>query len=91
MNQELTSQEIVLKNRNDLRITGVKKIESLNSNEFYLDTTLGKMIVRGTDLEMKNLDIEEGILIIIGKIQLMEYLQKDRPTKSKGFLSKLFK
>ncbi|MCK9536306.1 MAG: sporulation protein YabP [Bacilli bacterium] len=91
MNQELTSQEIILKNRSDLQITGVKKIESLNSNEFYLDTVLGKMVVRGTDLEMKHLDIEKEILIIIGKIYLMEYLNKDRSTKSKGFLAKLFK
>jgi len=89
--QELINQEIVLKNRNDLKITGVKKIESLNQNEFFLETSLGKMVVRGSDLEMKHLDIDKEILIIIGKIYLMEYLQKDRQTKSKGFLTKLFK
>ena len=47
MNQEVTSQEITLKNRTDLQITGVKKIESLNSNEFRLNTVLGKMVVGG--------------------------------------------
>lgn len=54
----LTDQEIVLKNRTDLHITGVKKLESLNSNEFFFETTLGKMHVRGHELEMKNLDLE---------------------------------
>lgn len=91
MDEILTSQEIILKNRSDLQITGVKKIESLNSNEFYVDTALGKMVVRGSDLEMKHLDIEKEILIIIGQISLMEYLQKGQAKKNKGFLTKLFK
>jgi sporulation protein YabP len=91
MNQELTSQEIILKNRTDLQITGVKKLESLNSNEFYLDTTLGKMVVKGTDLEMKHLDLEKEILVIVGKVYLMEYINKQKSEKDKGFLTKLFK
>lgn len=91
INQELTSQEILLKNRSDLQITGVKKLESLNSNEFYLDTTLGRMVVKGTDLEMKHLDLEREILVIVGKVYLMEYLNKQKSSKEKGFLAKLFK
>ena len=91
MNQEMTSQEILLKNRSELRITGVKKLESLNSNEFHLITVLGRMVVKGTELEMKQLDIEKEILVIIGKVYLMEYLTKDQSEKQKGFLTKLFK
>lgn len=91
MNQEMTSQEIFLKNRSDLTITGVKKLESLNSNEFHLVTVLGKMIIKGTDLEMKHLDIEKENLVIIGKVYLMEYLTKEKVEHQKGFLTKLFK
>jgi len=91
MNQELTSQEIILKNRNDLQITGVKKLESLNSNEFYIDTVLGKMVVKGVDLEMKHLDLEKEMLVIVGKVSVMEYISKDKTQKQKGFLTKLFK
>jgi hypothetical protein len=49
------------------------------------------MVVRGTDLEMKHLDIEREILLITGKIHLIEYLSKDQAAKTKGFLAKLFK
>jgi sporulation protein YabP len=87
----LTDQEIVLKNRTDLHITGVKKLESLNSNEFFFETTLGKMHVRGHELEMKNLDLEKEVLTITGKINSIEYLSKQRQEKAKGFLSKLFR
>jgi sporulation protein YabP len=85
------NQEIVLKNRSDLHITGVKKLESLNSNEFFLETNLGKMQVRGNELEMKNLDLEKEVLVISGKINSIEYLSRQKIEKTKGFLSKLFR
>lgn len=91
MNQEVSSQEIILKNRSDLHITGVKKLESLNTNELFVDTVLGRMVVKGTDLEMKHLDLESETLIITGKVYLMEYLNRQKKEAEKGFLSKLFK
>lgn len=91
MNQEVSSQEIILKNRSDLHITGVKKLESLNTNELFVDTVLGRMVVKGTDLEMKHLDLESETLIITGKVYLMEYLNRQKKEVEKGFLSKLFK
>jgi sporulation protein YabP len=87
----LSSQEINLKNRTDLHITGVKKLESLNSNEFFIDTVLGKMRISGTDLEMKNLDLEKEVLMITGKVNSMEYISKHKSEKDKSFLSKLFR
>lgn len=91
MNHELTSQEIILKNRSDLHISGVKKLESLNQNELFVDTVLGRMTVKGSDLEMKHLDLENQVLIITGKIHLMEYLNRPKSEKEKSFLTKLFK
>jgi sporulation protein YabP len=91
LNPTFSSQEIILKNRSDLHITGVKKLESLNGNEFYLDTVMGKMQVRGNELEMKNLDLEKEILVITGKVNSIEFLNKSKVEKEKGFLSKLFR
>lgn len=91
MNQEMTNQEIILKNRSDLHITGVKKLESLNPNEVYVDTVLGRMVVKGSDLEMKHLDLESETLVITGKVYLMEYLNRQKEKTEKGFLAKLFK
>lgn len=89
--QNRESQNITLKNRTELEITGVNKIESLNSEEFIIVTLLGNMIIRGTELEMKHLDIERGILWIEGKIFAMEYLDSYKPKKEKGIMGKLFK
>lgn len=91
MNQEISNQEIILKNRSDLKITGVKKLESLNHNELYVETVLGRMVVKGSDLEMKHLDLESETLVITGKVYLMEYLNQKKGQSEKGFLAKLFK
>lgn len=86
------SQVVTLKNRKNLEITGIKKIESLNSEEFFIHTNLGEMLVRGEQLEMQHLDIEKGILWINGLVYSIEYVESLKKSKNKGnFLGKLFK
>ena len=90
---EAKGQEITLKDRKKLEITGVKKIDSLNSEEFLVNTTLGILLIRGEDLEMQHLDIERGILWITGMVYSMEYIDTTIKTKKEknGFFSKVFK
>lgn len=91
MNQEISSQEIILKNRSELHITGVKKLESLNEQELYVETVLGRMLVRGSSMEMKHLDLTNETLVVTGKVYLIEYLNQKKNQSEKGFLAKLFK
>ncbi len=84
------SQEIILKDRKDLTITGVKKVNTLNPTCFDVDTILGRMKVDGKDLEMMSMDIEEGVLVITGSIHQMSYLDNAKK-KEAGFFAKLFK
>ena len=89
--EDIKEQNVVLKNRKNLEITGVKKLDSLNPLEFIVYTVLGKMIIKGKDLEMLSLDIDHGKLEIIGTVRLIEYIEKLESKKEKGFVSKLFK
>ena len=92
MNSELKEQTLTLNNRKRLEITGVKKLESLNKTEFFVDTILGLLLVKGEDLEMQHLDIEKGILWIIGRVSSLSYLDEDtNKKKDEGFFKKLFK
>ncbi|MBE6130106.1 MAG: sporulation protein YabP [Erysipelotrichaceae bacterium] len=92
MNNELKEQILTLNNRKRLEITGVKKLESLNKTEFFVDTILGLLLIRGEDLEMQHLDIEKGILWIIGRVSSLSYLDEDtNKKKDEGFFKKLFK
>ena len=83
--------DIVMRSRKLLEITGVKQVESFDSEEFLLETTMGYLAIRGQNLQMKNLDVDKGIVSIKGKIFDIVYLDEHHGEKAKGFFSKLFK
>ncbi|XMB67894.1 sporulation protein YabP [Mycoplasmatota bacterium zrk1] len=82
--------QLFLKDRKSLEITGVKKIESLNEEEFIVETELGLMSILGRELEMRNLDVDKGELQIKGYITMIEY-KDHQVSASKSMFSKLFK
>ncbi len=89
---ELNEQSITLNNRKKLEITGVEKLENLNKEEFLVKTSLGMLMVTGSDLEMQHLDLEKHVLLISGTITSLEYLDEELDkNKKEGFFKKLFK
>ncbi|MBB6451549.1 sporulation protein YabP [Geomicrobium halophilum] len=83
--------DIVMKGRKTLEISGVKEVESFDSQEFLLETVMGYLSVRGRDLHMRNLNVEEGLVSIEGKIDDLIYVDEHNSGKPKGFIGKLFK
>ncbi|MBQ8292941.1 MAG: sporulation protein YabP [Bacilli bacterium] len=92
MNSEQNNSTVTLKNRKNLEIKGIKKLESLNPNEFYIITNLGDLLVRGENLEMRELDMDKGNLWISGLIYSLEYIEEVSTKKNKqNILGKIFK
>ena len=52
---------------------------------------MGYLAIKGQNLQMKNLDVDKGIVSIKGKIYDLIYLEDHQGDKAKGFFSKLFK
>ncbi|QDP38834.1 sporulation protein YabP [Radiobacillus deserti] len=94
-NQSVRAQvehHVRMSNRRTLEISGVKEVDSFDNEEFLLQTVMGFLIVRGENLQMKNLDLEEGNVSIKGKIYELSYLEEHQHgEKAKGLFSKLFK
>lgn len=84
-------QEVKMLNRKLLEITGVSNVESFDNEEFLLDTEFGFLAIRGQNLHIKNLSLEQGLVAIEGYVNSLAYLDPNAPTKSKSFLGKLFK
>jgi len=84
-------QEIRMLNRKTLDITGVSNVESFDNEEFLLETQCGFLTVRGQNLHMKNLSLEQGLVSIEGTIHSLAYLDGGAGSKSKGLFGKLFK
>lgn len=80
---------IVLTNKEDLKVTGVNKINSLDPKHFDLDTTLGNLKIQGTNLEMNQLDSVNKTILIKGDIEGISY--KSEGKVKENFIKKLFK
>jgi sporulation protein YabP len=83
--------DVIMRGRRLLDITGVKQVESFDNEEFLLETVMGFLAIRGQNLQMKNLDVDKGIVSIKGKIFDLVYLDEQHGEKAKGFFSKLFR
>lgn len=89
--QHQVEQNVKVWNRRNIEITGVKEVDSFDSEEFLLQTSMGYLVVRGQNLQMKNLDLDSGVVSIKGKMYEMAYLDEHQGEKAKGLFSKLFK
>lgn len=88
---KMKRQEIKMLNRKLLEISGVMKVESFDSEEFLLETECGFLMIKGQNLHIKNLSLEQGLVAIEGTIRELSYVEAHSQEKSKGFLGKLFK
>ena len=78
--------------RKNLIVTGVKKIENFDSEEFLLETVMGNLIIKGTDLELVKLDTMQGNVSIKGTIISFSYIEDYKnKIKDNSILNRLFK
>lgn len=83
---------ISLFERKNLVITGVKKIENFDSNQFILETIMGFMIVKGSDLELVKLDTLQGHVTIKGTVNGITYAEENnKKDREESIFSRLFK
>lgn len=86
------SHSVNLVERKNMIITGVKKIENFDSEEFLLETSMGYLVIKGTDLELVKLDTMQGNVSIKGLVISYIYVD-DHKTKDKenSIFNRLFK
>ena len=83
------NHNITINERKNIIITGVKRIESFDNEEFLLETTMGNIVIKGIELEIIKLDTYQGSVSIKGTIISLSYT--DSIKKEEGVFSKLFK
>ena len=92
-NKQHQQHELILRNRQSLEVTGVMNVESFDAREFVLQTQYGYLAIRGENLHIKQLQLENGFVAIDGLIYDIGYYDEGVTPgeKTKGFLSKLFR
>lgn len=78
--------------RKSMLVTGVKKIDNFDSEEFLMDTVMGYLIVKGKDLELLKLDTMQQTVSIKGQINSMAYMENNKSKdKETSIINRLFK
>ena len=86
------SHGITIAERKSIVVSGVKKIESFDSEEFLMETTLGYLAIKGSELEIIKLDTYQGNVSIKGKVDSLMYLDtNNKKDNENSLLNKLFK
>lgn len=83
---------ISINERKNMYITGVIKIDSFDEEEFLIETTMGYLVIKGTDLEIVKLDTKDGIISIKGSLISLSYIEElKKMNKENSLFNKLFK
>ncbi len=86
------NHSVTMVERKSLLISGIKKIDSFDDEEFLIETTMGYLVVKGSELELLKLDSLQGNISIKGIIKSFSYIDDiNKKEKEKGLINKLFK
>lgn len=80
---------IIIESRKKLNISGVKEVISFNEETILLDTTLGRLTVKGENLNVLSFNNESGDFAATGKVFAMVYVSDTK--QSGSIFSRLFR
>lgn len=87
-----SSHSITMNERKNILITGVKKIDNFDNEEFFLETNMGYIMIKGEELEIIKLDTYQGNASIKGKVNSLSYMEESgKKEKEESIFNKLFK
>lgn len=81
---------LLLSNRSTATLTGVEDVDCFNEQIIILRTSQGMLTLTGEGLNISELNLENGRLIVQGEIVSAEYSEQ-RKNKRNGFFGKLLR
>ncbi len=90
-NLVLGGHELRITDRREICLSGIKKIDSFDNEEFLMESNMGIILLKGSNLEIIRLDTHDGNVKIKGKIVSFTYLDGEGKQNRESFFSKLFK
>lgn len=87
-----TQHKMILNNRNICNITGVVDVLSFDVNEILLETQQGMLMIRGNDLHVTKLTVDQGEVDVAGKIDSLTYSENIKHgNQDQSIFARLFK
>lgn len=83
---------LVIENREHTVVTGVVHVDSFDDEEVVMETELGLLALRGENMHIKHLNLEQGEVTVEGYILELAYADEKRSRgRGKNILERLFK
>jgi len=87
--------QIIMTNREHVVIEGVEHVASFDEEEIILETKMGLLLLKGENLHIIQLNLEEGNLVVEGLCKAIDFSEdkavKGFRGKSKNLLNRLLK
>ena len=80
---------VIMEDRKKLTISGVTDIDSFDEQTVIAITDMGEMTIRGWDLHITRLNLEQSELALEGEISSLTYT--DVKQKAQGFFAKVMR
>ena len=88
--KNMSPHNLIMENREKLTLTGVIDIHSFDDELVLVETSMGILTVKGNDLKMNKLNLDNNELVVEGKISALVYSETDLAKKG-GMFGKIFK
>lgn len=81
--------QVTLVDREEMSVEGVIALGSADEQEVVMETERGPLVVKGEGLNIQQLNLDKGNIVIDGLIKSLVY--DDEPKQKKGLLNRLLK
>lgn len=86
------THKLALDNRKQMSLTGIKDVVAFDLNQVLLESTLGMIHIKGSDLKVTKLSIEKGEVNVGGNIDSIVYSDvKAYGEKGKSFVKRMLR
>lgn len=88
--KNMNPHNLIMENRGKLTLTGVLDIHSFDDELVLVETQMGILTVKGNDLKMNKLNLDNNELMVEGNISALVYSESEIGKKG-GMFGKIFK
>ena len=82
---------LFLENRQKLTLSGVVEVISFDEEKILLNTKLGALTIKGNELKMNKLDVQNGDVMIAGDVWSIVYSGKEIKKEKESIIGRLFR
>ena len=92
LNTHSGTHKMIMVGRKTCTLSGVKDVLSFDIHEILLETEQGMLMIRGEDLHVNRLMLEQGEIDVDGRIDSFTYsdASESGSKKAQSFISRLF-